>query len=202
MTDAGRRIRTHLPLVALLVSACAAVEELPTQIPVNETATPTSRESDQASLEPTSSAGPGDVHVGPGELWSIVVPPGWELAWADESVTTLIRDHTDDVVAHIYNSPASGLAPEELEAREVASFSTWPGVTEVESEFARLPAGSALRATFFVTEPVNGGPMRWIIYIVEDEDTQYMIMIRGRGLDDHDVVTDSRTLAESFVILE
>lgn len=198
--SAAGRLGTGLLLVALLVSACATVDELPTQIPADETATPTSRESNPASLEPTASAGTGDVHVGPGQRWSIVVPHGWELAWEDESSTTLIRG--DQASAEILNAPASGLSPDELEAQSVESFSTWPGVTEVELEWVRLPAGSALRATFFVTEPVHGGPMRWIFYTIEDEDTQYHFMVWGRGLDDDDLVTDARALAESFVILD
>ena len=139
---------------------------------------------------PTASAGTWDVHVGPGQRWSIVVPRGWELAGEDESSTSLIRG--DEASAQILTAPATGLPPEELEAREVASFSTWPGVTEVESEWVRLRARNALRATFFVTEPVNGGPIRWIFYTIEDEHTKYVFMVIGRGFDDDSVVTDGR----------
>lgn len=197
MSNAGRRLRTLLPLVALLVSACATVDELPTQTPVDRTATPSTRESDPASLQPTAAPGIGELHVGLGQLWSIVVPPGWDVEMENESGTALIRDQA---LAEILLFPSSGLTAAELEAQRVDELSTWPGVAEVESDFVRLPAGTALRATI-VTEMNPGRPMRFIFYTIEDEDRQYVISVRGWE-DDDDLVTDARTLAESFDILD
>jgi hypothetical protein len=196
--SAAGRPGTGLLLVALLVSACGTVNELPTQTPVDRTATPSTRESDPASLEPTAAPGIGELHVGPGQLWSIVVPPGWEVVAENAYATALSRGQA---IAEILVAPSSGLTAEELEAQRVDELSTWPGVAEVESDFVRVPAGDALRVTMATTELATSPAGAFILYVIEEGDTQYVISVRGPH-DKDDLLTEAEAFAESFAILD
>ena len=182
--------------VALSLCACANADAVPTATSADATAPPSTRAREPATLAPSASRTVGDLYVSSSGLWSIVVPPGWKLEAELESAAAFTRGNT---IAEVLVSPSSGLTSEELEAEVLDFLSTWPGAADVESDFVRLPAGEALRATM-----VFGGPpgprSRFISYTLLEAETRYVVSVRGR--DNGNLLTAAEALAESFSVLE
>ena len=149
-------------------------------------------------MAPTATPGAGELHVGSGELWSIVVPTGWEVVAENDSSTALSRGQA---IAEILVAPSSGLTLEKLEAQEVSYLSTWPGTGEIESDVVRLPAGDAVRVTMATTETAAGPRNGFILYVIEEGDTRYAISVRGPHNTD-ELLTEADALVESFAILD
>lgn len=186
--------------VPLLLSACGAVDDSsPTAraTSIDPSLAASTHASASPSLVPTADASPQRVHVSEAQGWSIVVPPGWEVAVETDSGTALIRD---DAIAEILVSPSSGLTLEQLEAQKVVELSAWPGADEVEAQFVRLPAGEALSVTLETIGP-NTEPGIFVLYVIEEGERQYAISVRGPQ-DDGDLLADAEALAESFAIID
>ena len=198
-----RELRSVMPLafawIPLVLSACGSVDDA-SPIATGPSADPSSAASTDASslasLVPTAEASAQAVYVNEAQGWSIVVPPGWEVAANSEGDTALTRDQ---VTAEILVSPASGLTIEQLEAQKVEELSAWPGVDGVEAQIVRLPAGEAVRASLETT--TNAGPGVLVFYWVEEGERQYVISIRGLQ-DDGDLLADAEALAESFALID
>ena len=198
-----RELRSVMPLafawIPLVLSACGSVDDA-SPIANGPSADPSSAASTDASslasLVPTAEASAQAVYVNEAQGWSIVVPPGWEVAANSEGDTALTRDQ---VTAEILASPASGLTIEQLEAQKVEELSAWPGVDGVEAQIVRLPAGEAVRASLETT--TNAGPGVLVFYWVEEGERQYVISIRGLQ-DDGDLLADAEALAESFALID
>jgi len=198
-----RELRSVMPLafawIPLVLSACGSVDDA-SPIATGPSADPSSAASTDASslasLVPTAEASAQAVYVNEAQGWSIVVPPGWEVAANSEGDTALTRDQ---VTAEILVSPASGLTIEQLEAQKVEELSAWPGVDGVEAQIVRLPAGEAVRASLETT--TNAGPGVLVFYWVEEGERQYVISIRGLH-DDGDLLADAEALAESFALID
>jgi len=198
-----RELRSVMPLafawIPLVLSACGIVDDA-SPIANGPSADPSSAASTDASslasLVPTAEASAQAVYVNEAQGWSIVVPPGWEVAANSEGDTALTRDQ---VTAEILVSPASGLTIEQLEAQKVEELSAWPGVDGVEAQIVRLPAGEAVRASLETT--TNAGPGVLVFYWVEEGERQYVISIRGLQ-DDGDLLADAEALAESFALID
>ena len=94
-----------------------------------------------------------------------------------------------------------GLTLEELEAQKVGDLSWWPGAVEIESDFVQLPAGDAVRVTMATTETPTGPRNGFILYVIEEGDTQYVTSVRGPH-DTDELLTEAEALAVSFVILD
>ena len=198
-----RELRSVMPLafawIPLVLSACGSVDDA-SPIATGPSADPSSAASTDASslasLVPTAEASAQAVYVNEAQGWSIVVPPGWEVAANSEGDTALTRDQ---VTAEILASPASGLTIEQLEAQKVEELSAWPGVDGVEAQIVRLPAGEAVRASLETT--TNAGPGILVFYWIEEGERQYVISIRGLQ-DDGDLLADAEALAESFALID
>ena len=198
-----RELRCVRPLafawLPLVLSACGIVDDA-SPIANGPSADPSSAASTDASslasLVPTAEASAQAVYVNEAQGWSIVVPPGWEVAANSEGDTALTRDQ---VTAEILASPASGLTIEQLEAQKVEELSAWPGVDGVEAQIVRLPAGEAVRASLETT--TNAGPGILVFYWIEEGERQYVISIRGLQ-DDGDLLADAEALAESFALID
>ena len=198
-----RELRSVMPLafawIPLVLSACGSVDDA-SPIATGPSADPPSAASTDASslasLVPTAEASAQAVYVNEAQGWSIVVPPGWEVAANSEGDTALTRDQ---VTAEILASPASGLTIEQLEAQKVEELSAWPGVDGVEAQIVRLPAGEAVRASLETT--TNAGPGILVFYWIEEGERQYVISIRGLQ-DDGDLLADAEALAESFALID
>ena len=198
-----RELRSVMPLafawIPLVLSACGSVDDA-SPIATGPSADPSSAASTDASslasLVPTAEASAQAVYVNEAQGWSIVVPPGWEVAANSEGDTALTRDQ---VTAEILVSPASGLTIEQLEAQKVEELSAWPGVDGVEAQIVRLPAGEAVRASLETT--TNAGPGILVFYWIEEGERQYVISIRGLQ-DDGDLLADAEALAESFALID
>lgn len=199
-----RELRSVLPLalawILLVLSACGSVDDAsPTAS--GPSADPSSAASTDASalrsLVPTAEASPQTVYVNEAGGWSIVVPPGWEVAANSVGHTALTRDQ---VIAEILVSPASGLTLEQLQAQRVDELSTWPGMDSVEGQIVRLPVGEAVRTTLEMTHP-NGEPAVFVSYAIEEGERQYVISVRGPQ-DDGDLLEDAEAFAESFALTD
>lgn len=205
----ARALRASTPLafacVPLLLGACGAVDDAsPTAS--GTSADPSSAASTHASasqsLPPTTGASPRDVYVNEAGGWSIVVPPGWDVAANREGDTALTRDQ---VIAEILVFPASGLTLEQLEAQKVDDLSAWPGAEVVQAQIVRVPAGEAVSVTLEIihpnSEPGIFEPGIFVLYVIEEGERQYVISVRGPQ-DDGDLLQDAEALAESFAIID
>lgn len=199
-----RELRSVMPLafacIPLVLSACGSVDDAsPTAN--GPSADPSSAASTDASalpsLVPTAEASAQAVYVNEARGWSIVVPPGWEVAANSVGDTALTRDQ---VIAEILVSPASGLTLEQLEAQKVDELSAWPGVDAVEAQIVRLPAGEAVRVSLETTNP-NAEPGIFVLYVIEEGERQYVISVRGPQ-DDGDLLADAEAFAESFALTD
>lgn len=195
-----RELRSLMPLafacVPLVLSACGTVDDAsPTAS--GTSADPTSAASTLPSLVPTAEASAQAVYLNEAQGWSIVVPPGWEVAVNRDTGTALTRD---EAIAEILVSPASGLTLEQLEAQKVDELGAWPGADAVEAQIVRLPAGEALRVTLETISP-NTKPGIFVLYVIEEHERQYVISVRGFQ-DDGDLLADAEAFAESFAITD
>ena len=199
-----RELRSVLPLalawILLVLSACGSVDDASPTVN-GPSADPSSGASTDASalpsLVPTAEASAQAVYVNEARGWSIVVPPGWEVAANSVGDTAVFRDQ---VIAEILVSPASGLTLEQLEAQRVDELSAWPGVDAVEAQIVRLPAGEAVRVSLETTNP-NAEPGIFVLYVIEEGERQYVISVRGPQ-DDGDLLADAEAFAESFALTD
>ena len=150
---------------------------------------------DLPSLAPSAEASPQAIHVNEANGWSIVVPPGWEVAANSVGDTALSRE---GAIAEILVFPASGLKLQQLQAQRVGELSAWPGVEAVEGQIVRLPAGEAVRTSLVTTSP-NVEPIVFVSYAIEQGERQYVISVRGPQ-DDRELLQEAEALAESFAI--
>ena len=154
------------------------------------------------SLAPpsTASAVPsadGQLYVNEAGGWSVVVPAGWELGVGNDDAAFVT---SDDYIGEIFVAPSSGLTLAELEVRKVDELlSTWPGIQDIESDLVRLPAGDALRITFESTSPDTNSRNALASYIIEHNDRQYVISVRG-PYDRDQVLAAAEALATSFAL--
>jgi len=191
----------------LLLSACGAVvDSSPTasgQVQVTATAraavfSPSTSQATTASPAQTAAPSAPTVYVNETQGWSIVIPPGWDVAAQDACCFAL---HRDGVIAEVLVSPSGGLTLEQLRAEKVAFLGTWAGTDDLRSEIVRLPAGDAIRATLQTTTNPDTGPGIFVHYAIAEGDTQYVISARGPQ-DDSQLLADAEALAESIAILD
>ncbi|HET6745303.1 MAG TPA: hypothetical protein VFH90_05555 [Candidatus Limnocylindria bacterium] len=129
--------------------------------------------------------------------WSIGVPTGWSVVAQNATGAALSGG---EAFAEILLASATGLTLEQREAQRVTEISTWPGVDEIESDIVSLPAGEAIRL-IFETGVAPDPPARFIFYVFEEGDTQFVMSVRGpKDIDDLPAVAEG--LAESFAVLD
>jgi hypothetical protein len=148
-------------------------------------------------VAPTSDPSGGELHANAAQGWSIRLPTGWDVVAESDSGTALTRS---EAIAEILVAPSTGLTFEELAAQKLDELSTWAGAADITSELVRLPAADALRVTM-ATEVATDSPGMFVMYVLEEGDTQYVISVRGPQ-DTDDLLADVEFLAESFAILD
>ena len=196
-------VRTVSALLAICLAGCESVQ-VPPEPPLHKSsvvpatapgAVPSVAESESVFPEATAGISPGTVYSSEAFGWSVVLPPGWQVAGDRPNGTALARG---DAIAEVLVGPASGLPLEDLMTHKVAETKRIFGVDEVVSEIVRLPAGEALQLTFPIRAADGtdrGGT--FILYLIEVGDTQYVVSVRSPEHVDG-LLADATALAESF----
>ncbi len=192
--------RPGLIWLPLLLCACGTVQDpTPAATSGETTAAPTTRASRAAAEPPSPGPSPGDRHENVAGGWSIVVPTGWEIvAETGDGNAALSRN---DAIAEILVGSSSDLSLEELEAQKVEEISrVWTGASGIESSLVHLPAGDAVRVIFETAGP-PGTDTRgiFILYVIEEADTQYVISVRRTPAIDG-LLADAEAIAESLAV--
>lgn len=189
--------RLALACVPLVVSACATVGQPSTGASTAATVSPSLQASEPASQAPSTDLSLAMVYVNEAQGWSIGVPTGWSVVAQNATGAALSGG---EAFAEILLASATGLTLEQREAQRVTEISTWPGVDEIESDIVSLPAGEAIRL-IFETGVAPDPPARFIFYVFEEGDTQFVMSVRGpKDIDDLPAVAEG--LAESFAVLD
>jgi hypothetical protein len=186
--------------VSLLLVACGAVTDAsPTARSTALEASPSTgpRAAAPHSPVPTESTTDGEVYVNETRGWSIVVPRGWEVQANQMGDTALVRDQ---VIAEVLVFPASGLPIESLEAEKLDEVMALFDPVEAEAEIIRLPAGEAVNVSAR-TNYANSAPGFFVVYVIEKDEWQYVISVRGPETDTN-LLHDAEALAKSFALLD